>query len=35
MVDDFQMQRGPKLSVVVIAFNNELYIEEALESLYQ
>ncbi|MDN7226337.1 bifunctional glycosyltransferase family 2 protein/CDP-glycerol:glycerophosphate glycerophosphotransferase [Planococcus sp. N064] len=35
MVDDFQMQRGPKLSVVVIAFNNELYIEEALESLYE
>lgn len=25
--------RPPKLSVVVIAFNNELYIEEALESL--
>ncbi|WP_164745701.1 bifunctional glycosyltransferase/CDP-glycerol:glycerophosphate glycerophosphotransferase [Neobacillus mesonae] len=26
-------QKRPKLSVVVIAFNNELYIEEALESL--
>ena len=25
----------PKLSVIVIAFNNELYIEEALESLHQ
>ena len=26
---------NPKLSVVVIAFNNELYIEEALESLHE
>ncbi|WP_226618598.1 bifunctional glycosyltransferase family 2 protein/CDP-glycerol:glycerophosphate glycerophosphotransferase [Cytobacillus firmus] len=28
-------QNSPKLSVVVIAFNNELYIEEALESLHE
>ncbi|WP_052948673.1 bifunctional glycosyltransferase/CDP-glycerol:glycerophosphate glycerophosphotransferase [Mesobacillus campisalis] len=28
-------QSNPKLSVVVIAFNNELYIEEALESLHE
>ncbi|MBM7690737.1 CDP-glycerol glycerophosphotransferase (TagB/SpsB family)/GT2 family glycosyltransferase [Peribacillus deserti] len=28
------VQKKPKLSVVVIAFNNELYIEEALDSLY-
>ncbi|WP_180955103.1 bifunctional glycosyltransferase/CDP-glycerol:glycerophosphate glycerophosphotransferase [Peribacillus deserti] len=26
---------SPKLSVVVIAFNNELYVEEALESLHE
>lgn len=30
-----QMNKRPKLSVVVIAFNNELYIEEALESLHE
>ncbi|MDR9797199.1 bifunctional glycosyltransferase family 2 protein/CDP-glycerol:glycerophosphate glycerophosphotransferase [Aeribacillus pallidus] len=28
-----KIQKKPKLSVVVIAYNNELYIEEALESL--
>ncbi|WP_051348508.1 bifunctional glycosyltransferase/CDP-glycerol:glycerophosphate glycerophosphotransferase [Peribacillus kribbensis] len=28
-------QKPPKLSVVVIAYNNELYIEEALESLHE
>ncbi|MBZ5200604.1 bifunctional glycosyltransferase family 2 protein/CDP-glycerol:glycerophosphate glycerophosphotransferase [Planomicrobium chinense] len=30
-----QMNKRPKLSVVVIAFNNELYIDEALESLHE
>lgn len=33
MVSNIQINKRPKLSVVVIAFNNELYIEEALESL--
>ncbi|MDP4086641.1 MAG: bifunctional glycosyltransferase family 2 protein/CDP-glycerol:glycerophosphate glycerophosphotransferase [Bacillota bacterium] len=28
-------KKSPKLSVVVIAYNNELYIEEALESLHE
>ena len=28
-----QNQKPPKLSVIVIAYNNEMYIEEALESL--
>ncbi|MDN3425800.1 bifunctional glycosyltransferase family 2 protein/CDP-glycerol:glycerophosphate glycerophosphotransferase [Microbacterium sp. APC 3898] len=35
MVNDHQMTTRPKLSVVVIAFNNELYIEEALQSLQE
>ena len=35
MASNFHMHRPPKLSVVVIAFNNELYIEEALESLHE
>ncbi|MGM8366151.1 bifunctional glycosyltransferase/CDP-glycerol:glycerophosphate glycerophosphotransferase [Virgibacillus sp. W0181] len=30
-----ETQNSPKLSVIVIAYNNELYIEEALESLDQ
>ncbi|MBX0313375.1 bifunctional glycosyltransferase family 2 protein/CDP-glycerol:glycerophosphate glycerophosphotransferase [Planococcus glaciei] len=33
MASNLQGDRPPRLSVVVIAFNNELYIEEALESL--
>lgn len=35
MGNDQQSARRPKLSVVVIAFNNELYIEEALQSLQE
>lgn len=35
MVSKKQVNKRPKLSVVVIAFNNEMYIEEALESLYE
>lgn len=35
MASNIQMNKRPKLSVVVIAFNNELYIEEALESLHE
>jgi len=30
-----EVKKHPKLSVVVIAYNNELYIEEALESLHE
>ncbi|WKA57716.1 bifunctional glycosyltransferase family 2 protein/CDP-glycerol:glycerophosphate glycerophosphotransferase [Planococcus shenhongbingii] len=33
MVNILQKIKQPKLSVVVIAFNNELYIEEALDSI--
>lgn len=35
MVNEQHLMRRPKLSVVVIAFNNELYIEEALQSLQE
>ena len=35
MVNHKEVQPPPKLSVVVIAFNNELYIEEALQSLQE
>lgn len=35
MINDNNVTKRPKLSVVVIAFNNELYIEETLESLYE
>ncbi|SDI36401.1 CDP-glycerol glycerophosphotransferase, TagB/SpsB family [Planococcus glaciei] len=35
MAAEIQTNRRAKLSVVVIAFNNELYIEEALESLHE
>lgn len=35
MFNNTEEKNRPKLSVVVIAFNNELYIEEALESLHE
>ncbi|WP_281863167.1 bifunctional glycosyltransferase/CDP-glycerol:glycerophosphate glycerophosphotransferase [Planomicrobium okeanokoites] len=35
MFNNIEEKKRPKLSVVVIAFNNELYIEEALESLHE
>lgn len=36
MAEDLNQHKNkPKLSVVVIAYNNELYIEEALQSLYE
>lgn len=35
MGNEQQSARRPKISVVVIAFNNELYIEEALQSLQE
>nr|WP_316046744.1 glycosyltransferase family 2 protein [Planococcus glaciei] len=35
MDSKIHMNKRPKLSVVVIAFNNEMYIEEALESLHE
>ncbi|WP_404329930.1 CDP-glycerol glycerophosphotransferase family protein [Mesobacillus maritimus] len=35
MESNMKVHKHPKLSVVVIAYNNELYIEEALESLHE
>ncbi len=35
MNNSSNVKKPPKLSVVVIAYNNELYIEEALESLHE
>lgn len=33
-MSNFEQKQTPELTVVVIAYNNELYVEEALESLY-